>query len=308
MRGLGAIYNATPESAVVSIVEPGGFNTIDRADTVAQILEDTRGEPILWLHGSIGTGKSTLAQLVAGQMQGLWLALDLRLFQGDGRAALAAWAELRRAISREQQRLRGILIDDLSATAHDALQGKLVGFLSSIASLSTRVIITANFVPSPARVAELGASPRAIVRAPYFKEHEVRALISLRDPPLPELIQGWSQLLLVTTYGGHPTLMTAKIATLRARAWPLSALSEDLGPYASEAVRVTREEARRRLVDELPSADLADSVVFSTGQTTRLFSSSPTTIHPSQTPAISSRSCAVRGSNRFPAGTCVFPL
>ena len=254
-RGLGGISNANPESSVVSIVAPRGFNTIDRADTIAQILEDSRGEPILWLHGSTGTGKSTLAHLLADQMQGLWLALDLRLFQADGRAVLSAWAELRRAFSREQPQLHGILIDDLSATAHGALQRKLVGFLSSIASRGTRVIITANFVPSLARIAELGASPRAIVRAPYFKEQEIRALISLRDPPLPEMTDGWSKLLLATTYGGHPMLVSAKIATLKARAWPLTALGEDIGPYASEAVRATREEARRRLVDELPSED-----------------------------------------------------
>jgi hypothetical protein len=45
----------------------------------------------------------------------------------------------------------------------------------------------------------------------------------------------------------------AKIASLRSRGWPLSALPEDVGPIASEAVRATREEARRRLLDEIPS-------------------------------------------------------
>ena len=55
-RSLGGISTVGPEPSVVSVVGPGGFNTIDRADTVMQILEVTRGEPILWLHGSTGTG------------------------------------------------------------------------------------------------------------------------------------------------------------------------------------------------------------------------------------------------------------
>jgi hypothetical protein len=252
-RSLGGISASRQESSVAGIVEPGGFNVIDRARTVTQILNDTLGERVLWLHGSTGTGKSILARLVTGQIPGRWLSLDLRLFQDDGRAALAAWTELRRAISREQYQLRGILIDDLSTTVHGALHRKLAGFMSSVASLDTRIIITANFVLPPARMAELGASPRAIVQAPYFTEDDVRALVTLHDPPSPELIEGWSRLLLVSTYGGHPMLVSAKIATLRARAWPLTALNEDLGPHASEAVRATREEARRRLVDELPS-------------------------------------------------------
>jgi hypothetical protein len=241
---------------VVNEFEVRGVNTIDRANTVAQILEKTRGEPILWLHGSNSVGKSTLARLITGQIPGHWLALDLRLFQDDGRAALSAWGELRRAISRDQQRgLCGILIDDLSATAYEALQRKLIGFLALVSSLETRVIVTSNFIPSPARLAELGASPNAIVQAPYFTEDEVRGLITLRDPPSPGMIDGWSRMLLVSTYGGHPMFVSAKIATLRARAWPLVALAEDLGPHTSEAVRTTREEARLRLLAELPSPE-----------------------------------------------------
>ena len=34
----------------------------------------------------------------------------------------------------------------------------------------------------------------------------------------------------VTTGGGHPVLVTAKLASFRARSWPNAALIEDLGP------------------------------------------------------------------------------
>jgi hypothetical protein len=61
--------------------------------------------------------------------------------------------------------------------------------------------------------------------------------------------------ILVTTNGGHPVLVAAKVASLRSRGWPLSALSEDIGLIASEAVRATRQESRRRLIDEIPSPE-----------------------------------------------------
>ena len=242
------------DAVFVSSVELGGANTIDRPTTVEQILNEARGEPILWLHGTHGVGKSTLARLVVDQFPGQWLALDLRAFQDDARGALSAWRELMRAISRKSQ-LQGVLIDDLTGAAQDALQRKLAGFVSSVAPNGTRVLVTSHSVPSSARLAELGASPRAAVQAPYFSETEVRAMINLRDAPPPQTVGAWSQLLLASTYGGHPLLVSAKIANLRARTWPTSALVEDIGPNTSDAVRATREEARRRLVTEIPSPE-----------------------------------------------------
>ncbi|MEE8297630.1 MAG: hypothetical protein V3R26_07365, partial [Hyphomicrobium sp.] len=47
----------------------------------------------------------------------------------------------------------------------------------------------------------------------------------------------------------------AKIANLRDRGWPTGALIEDFGPEPSKAMQVTRQEARRRLLAELPSQE-----------------------------------------------------
>jgi hypothetical protein len=129
-------------------------------------------------------------------------------------------------------------------------------FLSSVQSGgATRVIITSHSIPTAARLAQLGGSPRAAVQSPYFSEEEVRAMIDLRDAPPPQTVGAWSQLLLASTYGGHPLLVSAKISNLRSRNWPASALAEDIGPNTSDAVRATREEARRRLVTEIPSPE-----------------------------------------------------
>ena len=238
----------------VNSVEPAGRNTIDRPATVKKILNNARGEPILWLHGTHGVGKSTLARLVADQFPGQWLALDLRAFQDDARGALSAWRELMRAISRKSQ-LRGVLIDDLTGVAYEALQRKLAGFVCSVAPNGTRVLLTSHSFPPPARLAELGASPRAAVQAPYFSEEEVRAMINLRGAPPPQTVEAWTQHLLASTYGGHPLLVSAKNSSLRDRTWPTSALAEDIGPNTSGAVRATREEARRRLVTGIPSPE-----------------------------------------------------
>ena len=68
-------------------------------------------------------------------------------------------------------------------------------------------------------------------------------------------LKGWTRLIHLTTNGGHPLLVSAKVASLKARSWPESALLEDFGATVSDAVRATRDEARRRLIDEIPSVE-----------------------------------------------------
>ena len=64
-------------------------------------------------------------------------------------------------------------------------------------------------------------------QAPYFSEDDIAELVALAPAPPAEMIKGWSAMLYVTTGGGHPVLVTAKLASLRARNWPNAALIED---------------------------------------------------------------------------------
>ena len=97
----------------------------------------------------------------------------------------------------------------------------------------------------------MGLSQRAVHAAPYFSLEEVRELIRLGEGPSDDKIEGWANLVSVTTYGGHPQLAATKIASLRGRGWPIEALAEDIFGRPSEAIQITREEARRRLLADL---------------------------------------------------------
>jgi len=248
----GAIIDG--DDLFIARIGPPTSNMTDRRVTVEEILTRARGEPLIWLHGAHGVGKSTLARLIGAQIGGPWLGLDLRSVQENAKAALTAWHELVRAILREPQ-VSGVIVDDLTGQAFEALRTRLAAFVASVATRGTRVIVTSSHEPSTARLAELGASPNAALQAPYFTGEDVQALVTAHDGPPHERVEGWTRLILVTTNGGHPLLVAAKVASLRSRAWPTSALLEDIGPLASDAVRTTREEARRRLLDEIPSSE-----------------------------------------------------
>ena len=145
----------------VTRVNPPTGNTISRIATAGDILERSRGQPVIWLHGAHGTGKSTLARLIAAQSGGVWLEIDLRTLQDDPKAALTAWRELVSAIIRTA-RADGVIIDDLGGLALQALRNRLVG-LAEASLFQTRIIVTSTYEPSGALLSELGASPAAAV-------------------------------------------------------------------------------------------------------------------------------------------------
>jgi hypothetical protein len=179
--------------------------------------------------------ESTLARLIAARVGGFWLGLDLRPVQDDPKAALTAWRELLRAVQRTRN-LAGVVIDDLNGRAFDALRARLSAFVASAGSQGKRVIVSSLYEPSTTRLAELRSSPKAALQAPYFTEMDVRALVTASPGPPSDTVDAWTHLLLVTTNGGHRLLVAAKVASLRSRGWPLSALAEEIGPRPSDAM------------------------------------------------------------------------
>jgi hypothetical protein len=252
-RALTGASDGAADGLFVVRIGPLTGNTIDRQPTVNDILVRTRGEPLIWFHGTHGVGKSTLARLIAWKIGGPWLGLDLRSVQDDAKAALAAWRELGRVISRDPE-ITGVVIDDFLGSALEALQARLAAFISSVAPQGTKVIVTSSHEPAAARLAEFQATPNAAIQAPYFTEGDVRAIVINENGPPNDMIEGWTRLIKATTNGGHPLLVSAKVASLKSRGWPANALLEDMGA-PSDAVRTTREEARRRLLNEIPSPE-----------------------------------------------------
>jgi hypothetical protein len=230
-------------------IAPGAI----RAATVDQLLADVRGQPLVWLHGTHGVGKSILARLMAHRTSGRWLIVDLWPVRQDETSALAAWRELLRLSAG--QPLDGIIIDDFIGEAARVLSSRLAALARTLAPRGTRIIVTSHQPPSPAHLTDAGSTANASLQAPYFSEDDIAELVALAPAPPAEMIKGWSTLLYVTTGGGHPVLVTAKLASLRARGWPNAALIEDFGTAPSAAVKLTRDEARRNLLANLRELD-----------------------------------------------------
>ena len=268
----------------------------DRSATVAGLIERAGQEGIVWLYGANGVGKSTLAKLIAKSWGGSWLVCDFRPFLGDAdsRGAVALWHELMSALASGPPP-DGIILDDIGSRGIELLKSRLAGLAAASRIRGAKIFITSNHTPSSALLAEVAATPQAALDAPYFTVAEVRELVEQPVAPGETLIEGWANLIHVSTSRGHPLLVTAKIANLRARGWPNQALLEDLGGQANEGIKGTRTEARKRLLAELPAQTSARAVLdrvstvfhsFEDGLVRSLCRDPPAVQHPSDALAL----------------------
>lgn len=233
-----------------------------RDELVDSLVEQSVGRSVLWLQGAHEVGKSYLARLVALKLGGKWLALDLWPLKDNPAAALAAWRTAAQSAARAG--VQGLIIDDLVGAAASSLAGRVVALEAELRSRGARMIVTSHQPPSASHTIEFGEK-MVVVPAPYFSEEDIRELVELPDPPQPDMVLPWAKLIKLTT-SGHPLLAAARAAGLRARGWPKEAIREDV-TTVSEATQLTRDEARRELLNNL--GELGESRSLSASQLLR---------------------------------------
>jgi hypothetical protein len=237
-------------------------NLATRASTVDGLVQQHLGQPLIWIHGAHGTGKSTIARLLAARFTGQWLVLDLWAVRDQPLAALSAWRDLLSRISPDG--ITGIIVDNVVGAAGQAIADRLASFARTFAPSGGRVIVTSHQQPLPQWLSDAGSTAPPIA-APYFSEEDILELVE-KEPQPSDSHRAWALMIGAASAGGHPTLVSTKIASLRARAWPKDALFEDVGA-TSEGVQLTREAARRKLLDNLRDLDSTRS--FEAGQLLR---------------------------------------
>lgn len=247
------------QGLLVSELEGLSPSIAQRAETIGGLLSQTTGQPLIWIHGANGVGKSTLARLVGQRLGGRWLELDLRPVQKDSSGSLAAWRELSRMIVLAAPP-DGVIIDDVDDEAANALRSRISSLARMFGSRGARIIVTSHHEPSPAFLLECGTAASASIHASYFTEEDITELVSAAPAPADDMIRPWSAFIRLSTGGGHPLLAAAKISSLRARGWPNTALFEDILGEPGEAVRLSRDEARRTLLRDLAELDQARSL------------------------------------------------
>lgn len=198
----------------------------------------------LWLHGSSGLGKSTLAVLLARSQCVLWRFADLRdLSQPALRSVLSGIAN-----SFRQSGARGLILDDIPAEPNNALVSAIGQVARAVAEADGVLIITSTKAPPPTLSSRLDLNSNAVVHVPYLTETDVAEIVRLGGGEPNK----WARSILAFA-GGHPQLVDARVGGLKRRGWQEKEILADFVPRRNvpNDIEEERKAVRSRLLQEL---------------------------------------------------------
>ena len=214
-------------------------------DSVVRSLRGALAEHgVLWLHGSSGLGKTTLALLLSHQHNEAWILADLRdLEPNELRSTLTA-------LSLEWSTERGLILDDFPGDADNATILRLRQLAQTVAAGDGVLVITSARSPSPTLRGSLALTPDAIRSAPYLAKEDVASMVVKAGGDASV----WADVTHAFC-GGHPQLVDARITGLHSRGWPLAERLAELNPEGGQPndINEERRAVRRRLLHELDS-------------------------------------------------------
>lgn len=226
---------------------PRVAGAIERKNLVEKVAALLLSMRVVFLHGSSGVGKTNLASLVSGEIEGNWLWAGFRgrlpeqIQQGLARAAY----ELDSAGDSVQ-----LILDDVDFSRVSQFEREFIALIFAVTQRNGLVLITGITRPPLQLLPKLWLQPDCEVPVPYFTEDEVSELLTAHGLIDNTQKDGWAKVIFYST-SGHPQLVHARARTLSAKGWPQVSLTGLINK--SEDMERVRAEARTRLLQEFPS-------------------------------------------------------
>ena len=220
-----------------------------RAAVRPDLVQDLHGtlvaNGVLWLHGSSGLGKTTLALLLARYQNAPWVFADLRDL--EPRALRLVLVRLSATFGASEA--RGLILDDLPADPDNATILAIRRVARAAANADGLLVVTGAKPPPPSLVGGLSLPNHAVRAVPYLTEDDVGQIVSLAGGDR----QIWGRIVFLFCGGGHPQLVGARVVGLRQRGWPPEEQLADLVPLQAKSgdLEEERKAVRARVLREL---------------------------------------------------------
>ncbi|MBW2740380.1 MAG: hypothetical protein JRE64_16385, partial [Deltaproteobacteria bacterium] len=217
----------------------------DRSQELSKISEGLKNNCFMWMHGSTGYGKTTLANLYARQALRSQAWFRLRDYS---EFTLISALQVIHTILKDQLNVEGIVVlDDLSIIAQQTHTIELLSMIIDIVSKkSAKIIVTSQFrLPSRLKP-QMGIGFFEFV-APEMSETDIRLLLSRSGLLDEKLNRFWATYILAST-SGHPQLVSAYVAYAKEIEWKFT---PDMLGQQPRSVNEVKAESRRFLAETI---------------------------------------------------------
>ena len=218
---------------------------VPRTDLLTNIQTKLQSEGIVIIQGGVDTGKTTLAKLIANNIDSDWFWL--KLTNKEASQIVQTLKQLAIAISNQSSQVN-VVLDDLNLQPQQLkMYEEELGIVAySVLERGAKLLITSQHKPTPNLIRSLGLPSSVVTPAPYFTIPEIEQFAEQMGCSTND-IDTWVTLIRAHT-GGHPRLVHAWLVRLQEDGWnEQNILTSILHP--PEKVKEEREAARLLLTD-----------------------------------------------------------
>ena len=235
------------QSPIQTDIPPLYPDVIERTELLENIQTNLQSKGIVVIQGGTGKGKTTLAKLIADDLNGSWFWLNFT--NKDSLQILQYLQQLAIAISNESAQIN-VILDDLNLQPlHLREYEEILGVvIYRLMERGAKLLITSQHKPPNNLIRHLGLSSTVVIDVPNFTLPEIEQFAVQMGHPTND-IKTWITFIQAHT-GGHPRLVHARLVRLRAEGWKLPDTTENILKTPIEVLE--EREVARQLLTNLP--------------------------------------------------------
>lgn len=228
-------------------------HSISRKAFIDEISKAILKKPVVFVIGSSGVGKTTLASHYIEQTRTQDRWLDLRGLKSTHIKQILK--SLNTLIHLEADRGDILVLDDLDLkNGYRDYEHELKLLVFNAALNKQSVIITCQTEPPQRLLHDTWLTEECVIKVGHFDLDEIEEIATANGCPDTQPASSWANIIYMGT-SGHPQLVRARVQNLKAKGW----VFDEADLIEPEAIKNEKKTIREQLISEIPerARDLA---------------------------------------------------